>query len=325
MGYYKPFGPEILRGQRFGDNPGWGPNPPGGHNGDDYLSQVGTPVHAAGDGVVVFAGRFDSTYADNWGWNLNFGGQMVVLNLDGAAGPYVEYGHNSELQVKTGDRVAGGQVIALSGADDGGTHVITGPHLHVGCLPPNFDLGTNTYGRVDPDIYLTDYWSGGAITPQSSTITPQEDTLSQAEVDQITANVDSLIAKHLGEYGKVASPDGQTVNIVAALGTLLESSQPVAMKEGAISQRQVLAWNNANLGYILNVLASLPASVLNQQFKLADGTATNIAGILDTIHAKPAGVTNVTGPVLDIDALVARLKAELPAAVLSELTIKLSK
>ncbi|UKA69592.1 M23 family metallopeptidase [Arthrobacter sp. FW306-06-A] len=161
MGYYKPFGPEIPRGQRFGANPGWGPNPAGGHNGDDYLSPTGTPVYAAGDGVVVYAGRFDSTYADNWGWNLNFGGLMIILNLDGADAPYVEYGHNSELLVRTGDRVTGGQVIALSGADDGGTHVITGPHLHVGCLPPNFDLGTSTYGRVNPDIYLTKYWAGG--------------------------------------------------------------------------------------------------------------------------------------------------------------------
>lgn len=179
VNYYKPFPARIQRGQRFGDNPGWGPNPPGGHNGDDYLSQVGEPVYAAGDGVVVFAGRFDSTYADNWGWNLNFGGQMVVLNLDGTDGPYVEYGHNSELRVKTGDRVTGGQVIALSGEDDGGTHVITGPHLHVGCLPPNFDLNTNTYGRVNPDLYLTDYPDeAAAISVQSTNTTPvQEDEM----------------------------------------------------------------------------------------------------------------------------------------------------
>ena len=59
-------------------------------------------------------------------------------------------------------------------------------------------------------------------------------------------------------------------------------------------------------------LASLPAAVLNQN--LGDGTTTNLAGILVAINAKPAGVTNVTGVAVDVDALVARLKAELPAA-----------
>lgn len=158
-GYYKPFGPHIKRGQRYGANPGLGPNPAGGHNGDDYLTNVGEPVRAAGDGVVIHAGVFDATYEDNFGWNLHYGGVMAVLNLDGPTGPYVEYGHLSELHVKTGDRVRAGQVIAYTGNTDGGTGVSTGPHCHVGVLPPGFNLHTNTYGRVNPDLYLAEYWT----------------------------------------------------------------------------------------------------------------------------------------------------------------------
>lgn len=173
MGYFKPCTSDIQPGQRFGANPNWGPNGPGGHNGNDELAPVGTPVHAAGDGIVLHAGPFDSTYEDNWGWCLNYGGNMVVLNLDGETGPYVEYGHLSEIRVKEGDRVTAGQVIALSGESDGGTGVITGPHLHVGTLPPNFNLNTPTYGRVNPDLYLTDYPDGaGTLTVQSAIITP---------------------------------------------------------------------------------------------------------------------------------------------------------
>lgn len=168
MSYYKPLRREIPRGQRYGANPGWGPNPAGGHNGDDYLSQVGEPIFAAGDGEVIHAGTFDSTYADNFGWNLNYGGNMVVLNLDGPEGPYVEYGHMDEIYVKAGQRVRAGQVIGTTGETDGGTNVITGPHLHVGCLPPNFNLNTSTYGRVNPDLYLTKYWDGGTIAPHST-------------------------------------------------------------------------------------------------------------------------------------------------------------
>jgi hypothetical protein len=83
---------------------------------------------------------------------------MVVLNIVGETGPYVEYGHLSELLVKTGDKGKRGDIIALTGNTDGGTNVSTGPHCHVGVLPPNFNLNTNTYGRVNPDLYLTDYW-----------------------------------------------------------------------------------------------------------------------------------------------------------------------
>jgi hypothetical protein len=107
--------------------------------------------------VVVFAGEFDDSYADNWGWNLHYGGLMVVLNMDGETAPYFEYGHNSKLLVKTGDRVKRGQVIALTGNTDGGTGISTGPHCHVGCLPYNFNLGTSTYGRVNPRLFMTDY------------------------------------------------------------------------------------------------------------------------------------------------------------------------
>ena len=159
-GYYLPFTPDIELGQTYGTRPGLFPNPPKGHNGDDWLTKIGTPVRAAGDGVVVFAGQFDDTYADNFGWNLNYGGLMVVLNMDGDTAPYFEYGHNSKLLVSTGDRVRAGQVIALTGDTDGGTGVVTGPHSHVGCLPWNYQslLNNGTYGRVNPRIYMTQYW-----------------------------------------------------------------------------------------------------------------------------------------------------------------------
>lgn len=168
MNYYLPFEPEIDLGQPFGSNPGLGPNPAGGHNGDDWLTRTGTPVRAAGDGEVVFAGQFDSTYADNFGWNLNYGGLMVVLNMDGDTAPYFEYGHNSKLLVRAGDRVRAGQIIALTGNTDGGTNVSTGPHCHVGALPWNFDLNTNTYGRVNPRSYMTKYWDDSLINYTST-------------------------------------------------------------------------------------------------------------------------------------------------------------
>ena len=197
MGYLFPFDRSVVRSQDFGANPGWGPNPPGGHNGDDWATPIGTPVRAAGDGVVVFAGQFDDTYADNFGWNLMYGGNMVVLNMDGETAPYFEYGHNSKLLVKAGDRVRRGQIIALTGNTDGGTNISTGPHCHVGCLPCNFNLNTNTYGRVNPRLYMTDYWedeaAGTSLGPAGEITTQKEDELSAAEVNEIKEHINAVL------------------------------------------------------------------------------------------------------------------------------------
>jgi hypothetical protein len=83
----------------------------------------------------------------------------------------------------------------------------------------------------------------------------------------------------------------------------------VARLTAALFSKSDGAWQNG-------LLANLPAQILNQAFTLPDGTNTNLAGILAQINAKPAAVTNVTSApaAVDVDAIVARLKTELPAA-----------
>jgi len=83
------------------------------HRGTDFRVHSGTPVHAANDGQVVLASP------------LFFEGNCVVI--DHGEGLKTIYMHLSEIQVKAGDHVTKGQVIALSG----GTGRATGPHLHL--------------------------------------------------------------------------------------------------------------------------------------------------------------------------------------------------
>jgi hypothetical protein len=266
MGYLLPFDRSIQLGQQYGERPGLSPNPPGGHNGDDWLTVIGTPVRAAGDGEVVFAGEFDDTYADNFGWNLNYGGLMVVLNMDGDAGPYFEYGHLSKIYVKAGQRVKRGDVIALTGNSDGGTGISSGPHCHVGALPPNFNLGTSTYGRVNPRLYMTDYWDGtGSLSYASESITLLEDdmftdedrallraTLNKADGGQLRADLgyqnETLFSKADGAW-----QNGLLADISARLGRtlnkedggyivgLLEAVKPGSTDAGAIAEAVVSA------------------------------------------------------------------------------------
>jgi murein DD-endopeptidase MepM/ murein hydrolase activator NlpD len=264
MGYYLPFGPEIKLGQTFGSNPGWGPNPAGGHNGDDWLTPVGVPVRAAGDGYVLFAGQYDDTYEDNFGWGLNYGGNQVVLNLDGQTGPYVEYGHLSVMYVKSGERVSAGQIIALTGATDGNTGVITGPHCHVGVLPWNYSLNTSTYGRVNPRLYLTDYWQGqsGSLSAQSATIsapaTTQEwdemaskEDLKQA-IREVNAEpygtVDSIRYMPINGWNGAVSLEARVLGTDKAVNDLLgkiagleELVRQLSVKQGVVIDTKAIA------------------------------------------------------------------------------------
>ena len=82
------------------------------HKGMDIGAPWGSPIHAATDGVVQFAGRT--------------GGYGNFVKLAGPGGIATGYGHMSRIAVHTGTRVARGQVIGYVGS----TGLSTGPHLH---------------------------------------------------------------------------------------------------------------------------------------------------------------------------------------------------
>jgi lipoprotein NlpD len=82
------------------------------HDGIDIAAPEGTPVNAAADGQVIFAGK-QTGY-----------GTLVILRHDG--GLVTLYAHNARVLVKKGQRVRLGQPIAAVGQ----TGKTTGPHLH---------------------------------------------------------------------------------------------------------------------------------------------------------------------------------------------------
>ncbi|MBA3897039.1 MAG: M23 family metallopeptidase [Sphingomonadaceae bacterium] len=82
------------------------------HQGVDYGAVYGSPIHAATDGIVAFAG-----------WH---GGHGNMVKLQHAGGLGTGYAHMSRIAVAPGARVAQGQVIGYVGS----TGLSTGPHLH---------------------------------------------------------------------------------------------------------------------------------------------------------------------------------------------------
>jgi len=86
------------------------------HGGTDFRAAVGSSVIAANDGVIVIAK--DRYYA---------GGSVVI---DHGEGIYTQYYHLGSLNVKVGQSVKKGDIIALSGASGR----VSGPHLHFGVI-----------------------------------------------------------------------------------------------------------------------------------------------------------------------------------------------
>lgn len=84
------------------------------HAGVDFSMPIGTPIKAANGGTVEFAGRTDPD---------GFGTLIVV---DHGNGVKTYYGHPSQINVKTGQKVSQGQIIGGVGQEGDST----GPHLH---------------------------------------------------------------------------------------------------------------------------------------------------------------------------------------------------
>ena len=110
---------------------GFGPKSGGGQNdGINLAVPEGTPIKAAEDGVVAYAGNELKGY-----------GNLVLIRH--ANGFVSAYAHASELLVKRGDTIKRGQVIAHAGQ----TGNVTSPQLH-------FEIRKGST-PVDPAKYLS--------------------------------------------------------------------------------------------------------------------------------------------------------------------------
>jgi hypothetical protein len=135
----------------------------------------------------------------------------------------------------------------------------------------------------------------GTITAQS--ITPaavQEDDLSQADVDAIYKFTTTLFDQYH----------------TATRAAIIDELKPWIQSSDNSTGDRIINDTRAQI-------ATVPAAVLNQQFKLPDGTVTNLAGILTAINAKPvsagaAPVTNISAdPQAIANAVLAAYKAQI--------------
>ncbi len=82
------------------------------HRGIDVAAQIGTPIYAPADGVVIFSGL-----------KAGFGNFIMIAH---GYGVVTRYGHNAQNMVQAGQKIKRGEQIGTVGMS-GRT---TGPHLH---------------------------------------------------------------------------------------------------------------------------------------------------------------------------------------------------
>lgn len=99
------------------------------HYGVDLSAPTGTPVRATADGIVSFSG-----------WSNGNGNVVVIEHGHGFS---TVYAHNSKLEVKSGQMIKQGALIAATGA----TGNATGPHVH-------YEVWKNGK-QVDPTSFLS--------------------------------------------------------------------------------------------------------------------------------------------------------------------------
>ena len=82
------------------------------HQGIDIANDKGTPIYAAGTGIVTFSG-----------WNAGYGKTIIISHGNGFRSVYA---HNNENLVEAGQKIKKGDLIAKMGS----TGKSTGPHVH---------------------------------------------------------------------------------------------------------------------------------------------------------------------------------------------------
>jgi murein DD-endopeptidase MepM/ murein hydrolase activator NlpD len=139
------------------------------HTGVEFVNKFGTPVYAAGEGTVVFAGPDKKAVYAPW---PDYYGNLVVIEHPGQL--YTLYAHLSKILIQPGQKVTTGNQIG----EVGETGVAIGPHLHFEVrrgdvedeastenpelwLIPNssqegFPLGALQLSIVDPDHKLVE-------------------------------------------------------------------------------------------------------------------------------------------------------------------------
>ncbi|HEY9299488.1 MAG TPA: M23 family metallopeptidase [Phormidium sp.] len=180
------------------------------HSGLDLLANPGTPVLAAGDGIVAFAGE-----RGNYGY-------LVVVNHQ--EGQQTRYAHLDSMTVTTGQPVRQGQQLGTVGGT--GSPDIETSHLHFE-VRYNSELG---WVAEDPKSYLRQMVGTVENPPQTSN-NPNPSPLVVPETGQQPAfNLPATLPPPLPETGGTGDRNKPAIiPVPPGTGRIVQPNQPVTI------------------------------------------------------------------------------------------------
>jgi len=199
------------------------------HHGVEFLNQFGTPVHAAADGVVTFAGVDAKAIYSPW---ENFYGNVVVIRHDNDL--FTLYAHLSEIDVQAGKGIQVGEKIG----EVGQSGVATGSHLHFEVRRGDEE---DYFSTQNPELWLAPNKdiNGDAFGALAVSIIDQESRFRYAEftIKYYLNRSQSHVKSH---YVITYSPDMANGDENAALSDLPSGSYRIALKmNGQLYERWV--------------------------------------------------------------------------------------
>lgn len=137
------------------------------HHGVEFENEPGTPVYAAADGLIVFAGPDDVPIYSPW---REYYGNLIVIKHENDL--FTLYAHLSKMDVESGDAVKTGGKIG----EVGRSGVAIGSHLHFEVRRGEVE---DYFSTRNPELWLAPHQNLGVI---SISISDSDSNFQQAEI-----------------------------------------------------------------------------------------------------------------------------------------------
>jgi hypothetical protein len=211
------------------------------HHGVEFPNASGTPVHAAADGTVLFAGADKEALYAPW---PNFYGNLVVI--EHADELFTLYAHLSKIDVSSGQKVSAGEKIGEVGRTGGAI----GSHLH---FEVRRGEAEDYFATQNPELWLVPP-KGGDSNPLGTLMvsaTDEEGNLIKTAKFTIGYYPDSSQPASTVYYGIIYSPDMLNGDENAVWGQLPAGRYRIAVEtHGQILER----WVEVKSGKLTHVI-----------------------------------------------------------------------
>lgn len=200
------------------------------HHGVEFPNPSGTPVHAAAEGRVIFAGSDEKAIFSPW---QNFYGNMIVIEHAGDV--FTLYNHLSRIDVQSGQNVSSGDKIG----EVGWTGVAIGSHLHFEVRHGNVE---DYFSTQNPELWLAPAKAedGNPFGVLLMSVRDENHHLVKHAEYTIQFHADSSQAPVKSYYGTTYSADLLNGEENAVLGDLPAGRYRIAVEQnGQISERWV--------------------------------------------------------------------------------------